>query len=88
MIPPGEPNLVTALVKATSARGARNVYQCPGVSGWHTSDVTPRGIPAYFRVSGPNIWIRTAEKGELLIAKVVGGKIVWEKGAEKFCGAV
>lgn len=84
VLPPGELNLVKALTSAAKARGARYVHHYAGLPGWYTSDVIPRGVPSYFRVSGQRIWIRTADKAEILVATVVAGKIVPEQSAAKF----
>lgn len=82
VIPPGEPDLATALLKASRCRGARYVHAYTGVSGWHTSDVQPRSIAAYFRVSGQKIWIRTAAKVETYWGRVVGDALIQEGTAD------
>lgn len=84
VMPPGEQNLAKALTTAARALGARYVHNHNDSTGWHTHDAKPYGVPAYFRVSGGKIWIRTAQKAEILVAKVVDGKIIPEASAEKF----
>jgi hypothetical protein len=83
-MPIGEQNLVKALIKAAQANGARYVHSYNDGTGWHTYDAKPYGVTAYFRVSGQKVWIRTAQKAEILVATVVDGRIVPEESAAKF----
>lgn len=84
VMPAGEQNLVKALTKAANANGARYIHNHNDGTGWHTHDAKPYGVTAYFRVSAQKVWIRTAQKAEILVATVVDGKIVPEESAARF----
>jgi hypothetical protein len=83
-MPIGEQNLVKALTKAAKANGARYVHSYNDGTGWHTCDAKPYDVTAYFRVSSLRIWIRTAEGAEILVAKVVDGRVIPEESAAQF----
>lgn len=78
VIPPGEPDLVKALLRASRQRGARYVNRYEGIEGWHTSDVLPRCVAAYFRVAGYKVWIRTEDDVEFYWGGIVEGQLIQE----------
>jgi hypothetical protein len=76
VLPPGEPNLVVALLAASKFKGAGYVHRYDGVAGWYVSQRIPRGVAAYFRVVAHRVYGRDDVGNEYLFGQIVDGVIV------------
>jgi len=79
VLPPGEPNLVTAILAASKFNGAGYVHRYDGVPGWYVGTAIPRGCAAYYRVFANRIYVRDDTRNEYLFGKIVDQKIIPEK---------
>lgn len=79
VLPPGEPNLVTALLAAARFKGAGYVHRYDGVAGWYVSERVPKAVAAYYRVFAGRIYVRDDAGNEFLFGKIANGVIVPEK---------
>lgn len=80
-IPPGEPDLYAAILKAAKSKGASYVCQYEGVSGWNVRDSLPR-TAAYFRVSCDRVSVHSLDGQEVYFGRIVDGRIVREGAVE------
>lgn len=78
VLPPGEPNLVKAILTASKhVAGYVHRYEVGG--DWYVGDSIPRDVPAYFRVFAGRIYARlTSDRSEHLFGRIDGGVIVQE----------
>lgn len=78
VLPPGEPNLVVAILAAAKFKGAGYVHRYDGVPGWYVGQGIPRGCASYYRVFANRIYVRDDAGGEFLFGSIDGQAIIPE----------
>lgn len=78
VLPPGEPVLLQAILKASKARGAGYVHRYAGVEGWYVGTSIPFGVDVYYRIIAQRIYVRTKDGTEAYFGKIVGSEIIQE----------